>query len=115
MGPKEAKMCVAFEIVKMMHGEKAAKDAEKSFEKLFSKKEIPDDIPELKLKSKTISALDLAMASGALKSKSDARRLIEQGGFECGGETVKDPSKILVLKGKEVVRVGKKHFFRVTL
>lgn len=115
LGPKEAKMAVAFEIVKLIHGEKAATAAQQNFEKLFSKREIPDDIPELKLPKAELSALELVMATDIPKSKSDARRLIEQGGFEVSGKTVENPQEMLILKGKEAVRLGKKHFFRVIL
>jgi tyrosyl-tRNA synthetase len=111
--PKTAKMRLAFEIIKIMHGEKAAREAQENFEKMFSKKEIPDDITELKVKEKTLSALDLAAASGVLKSKSDARRLIEQGGFEYDGSAIKDAKAMLHIKNGTVLRIGKKHFFRI--
>ena len=113
LGPKTAKEKVAFEIVKTMHGENAARESQANFEKLFSKKEIPDNIPELKIKGKTISALGLAVVSGVFKSKGDARRLIEQGGFEYDGSTIKDPQAMLSIKNGSVLRVGKKHFFRI--
>jgi tyrosyl-tRNA synthetase len=111
--PKSAKMRLAFEIVKIFHGEKAAHGAQENFEKIFSKKEIPDNIPELSIKEKELPALDLAFSSGTLKSKSDARRLIEQGGLEYDGATVKDPKTVLAIKSGAVLRVGKKHFFRI--
>ncbi len=113
LGPKAAKERVAFEIVKTMHGEKAAHGAQENFEKVFSKKEIPDDISELKIKEKTLSTLDLAVASGVLKSKGDARRLIEQGGFEYDGVPIKDAQETLGIKNGSVLRVGKKHFFKI--
>ena len=113
LGPMAAKMRVALEIIKIFHGEKAAREAQENFEKIFSKKEIPEDIPELKIKEKKLSALDLAVASGVLKSKSDARRLIEQGGFEYDGGVTKDPQAQLAIKNGAVLRIGKKRFFRI--
>lgn len=112
-GPKEAKMRVAYEIVKMMHGEKHAEDARKEFDRIFSRKEMPDDLPELPLKAKTASPLEIVVLSGVTKSKSEARRLIEQGGFELSGKTIKDPLETIALKGNEAIRIGKKHFFRI--
>jgi tyrosyl-tRNA synthetase len=112
---KELKVKLAFEIVKRYHGEKAAADARDRFEKLFSKKEIPEDLPELKIKTKRISTLDLAMESGVVKSKSEARRLIEQGGFEVSGKVVKDPQAMNELTGGEILRIGKKRFFRLKI
>ncbi len=111
--PKALKERLAFEIVKLYHGEKQAASAQEYFNKTFSKKEIPDDIPELKIKGTKISALDLAVASGVMKSKSEARRLVEQGGFEVGEKVIKDPQKELMLRDGEVVRIGKRHFIRI--
>jgi len=113
LDPKTAKMRLAFEIVKIFHGEKAAHSAQENFEKIFSKKEVPDDIPLLRVKEKTLPVLDLVFLTGILKSKSDARRLIEQGGFEYDGATAKDPKELLTIKPGAVLRIGKKHFFRI--
>ena len=120
LDPKTAKMRLAFEIVKIMHGEKAACEAQENFEKIFSKREIPNELPPLKISvfSKVSvgegrPALEIVMATGVLKSKSDARRLIEQGGFEYDGAAVKDPKELLAIKPGAILRVGKKHFFRI--
>ena len=51
--------------------------------------------------------LDLA------KSKSDARRLVEQGGVRLGGETAKDPNAVVPLAGEPVLQVGKRKFVRL--
>jgi len=113
LGPKELKERLGFEIVKRYHGEKAAHDARENFEKIFSRKEIPVDIPALKIKGGTLSVLDLALTTGVPKSKSDARRLIEQGGFEYDGGAIKDVTAMLPIKNGAVLRVGKRHFFRI--
>lgn len=113
--PKELKERLGVEIVKLYHGEKAATAARENFEKLFSKGEIPDDVPELKLGTKSISTLDLVMKSGVLKSKSEARRLIEQGGLELSGRTVTDPQATQQCTGGEIVRIGKKRFFKLKI
>jgi len=115
LGPKKAKEKVAFEIVKIIHGEKAAEAAQKNFEQLFSKHETPEDIAELKLKEGRMSALDIVLASGVLKSNGEARRLIGQGGFDVAGNAIKDPSETIDLKPGEVVKIGKKHFFRIKI
>ncbi len=118
LGPKALKERLGFEIVKLYHGEKAAVKAQESFIKLFSKKEIPDDIPELKLageKNKEISALDLIVASGSLKSKGDARRLIEQGGFEFDGKTIRNAQELLTVQSGKIVRIGKKRFYNIKI
>ncbi|MGC9598879.1 MAG: tyrosine--tRNA ligase [Minisyncoccia bacterium] len=113
--PKALKERLALEIVKLYHGEKQAAAAQEYFDRTFSKKEIPDDVPELKIKRAKILALDLVVASGVMKSKGEARRLIEQGGFEVGGKVIKNPQEELTLKGGEAVRVGKRHFIRIKI
>jgi len=112
--PKEVKESLARRIVARYHGEKAASAAQEKVEKLFSKKEIPDDVPELKLKAGKTSALEILIATG-VKSKSEARRLIEQGGFDIDGKTEKDPASMVFLKGGEIIKVGKRRFFKAIL
>jgi tyrosyl-tRNA synthetase len=112
--------------VKKYHGEKAAREAREGFEKTFSHHEVPNELPLLKISvfsgvhvkgsvkvEKSITALDMAMETGIFKSKSDARRLIEQGGFEYDGAAVKDTKAMLDLKNGAVLRIGKKNFFRI--
>ena len=113
LGPKDLKERLGLEIVKRYHDEASAREAQENFEKTFSRREIPDDIPELKIKEKALPALDLALASGILKSKSEARRLIEQGGFEYEGSAVKDVKAMLTMKNGATLRIGKRHFFKI--
>ncbi len=112
LGPKELKERLGYEIVMLYHGEKEAKGAQENFNKLFSKKEIPDDIPELKIKG-TMSALDIVIASGTATSKSEARRLVEQGGLDVDQKVQKDPKTQIVLRGGEIIKIGKRRFFKV--
>jgi len=113
--PKKVKEILAFEVVKRYHGEKKAHAAAESFAKIFSRKEIPDAIPTLKIDSGTILPVDIIVASGVFKSRSEARRLVEQGGFDVDNRPCRDLQSPLVLKGGEVIKVGKKRFFKVIL
>ncbi len=113
--PKKVKEILAFEVVKRYHGEKKAHAAAENFAKMFSRREIPDAIPTLKLDSGTILPVDLIVASGVFKSKSEARRLVEQGGFDVDNRPCHDVQQPLVLRGGEVVKIGKKRFFKVIL
>ncbi len=113
--PKKVKEILAFEVVRRYHGEKKARAAGERFNKTFSRKEIPDVIPGLKLRDATISPVDIVVASGVFKSRGEARRLVEQGGFDVDNRPHRDPQIPLILKGGEVVKIGKKRFFRVVL
>jgi tyrosyl-tRNA synthetase len=113
--PKKVKEILAFEVVKRYHGEKAAHAAAENFTKTFSRREVPDVVPTLKIDNGTILPVDLIIASGVFKSRSEARRLIEQGGFDVDNRPYRDPQPPLVLRGGEVIKVGKKRFFKVIL
>jgi len=115
VNPKAIKGKLAFEIVKRYHGEAAAKKAQERFEQLFSKKEFSGDLPLIKLKNEKISALELVLLSGIAKSKSEAWRLIAQGGFKINSEPTKEPKEIISLNNNDVIQIGKKNFFRVKI
>lgn len=113
--PRDAKIKLASEIVKIYHGEKEAKKAKEYFEKVFSKKEMPDEIKEVEMEDGK-NIIDFLIKAGLAKSKGDARRKIEQGGVKIDGETVKDCSLIIGnnFDGK-ILKVGKREFRRITL
>lgn len=112
LSPRDRKIQLASEITKIYHGEQVAREAQENFEKLFSKKEIPDDVPTLVIEGET-NALDVIIKSGVTESKSEARRLIEQGGLHINDIQEKDPKAELDLTDGDVIRIGKRHFFRV--
>lgn len=111
--PRDAKVRLGKEITSIYHGEKDAGKAVENFEKIFSKKEIPEDAPELILFGKEISAVDLVLLSGVAESKSEAKRLIEQGALEVGGRVEKDIHAMLTPQNGDAVRIGKKYFARI--
>lgn len=114
--PRDLKMDLGFEIVKLYYGEEAAKIALQKWERIYSKREIVSEkLPEIKLKIKRLSVLDLVLSAGTVKSKSEARRLIEQGAVEIGGVQKKDTRETVELKGGETVKIGKKNFFRIKI
>ncbi|HRH25480.1 MAG TPA: tyrosine--tRNA ligase [Parcubacteria group bacterium] len=79
--PKEAKMRLAKEIVKIYHGVEKAREAEEYFEKTFSKKEIPQDIKVAKV-SKDESLVNVLVSEGLVSSKSEFTRLEKAGAIE---------------------------------
>jgi len=101
--------------VKLYHGEKAAAAVRERFIEVFSKKEMPADLPTLKLTGKGLTVIDVVMAAGLAKSKGEARRLAEQGAVEIDDVVKKDANEILSFRGGEVIKIGKRHFFRVRI
>jgi tyrosyl-tRNA synthetase len=107
--PKNLKMHLAREIVSMYHSDIAAKAAEENFENVFKNKGVPENMSEYK-SAKDESLLDALLASGSVSSKSDARRLITQGGIKVDDRTV---SSIEEKAQKGIVKVGKRKFLRI--
>lgn len=114
VGPREAKMILAFEIVKNLHSIQAARLTQQEFIKVFSKKQTPSIIPILKVTRRRLSLLDLMIQAG-VKSKSEARRLINQGAVEIKGQVKKNSEEILFLEQGDVLKIGKKRFFKIKL
>lgn len=110
--PRGFKERLAFEVVKIYHGEKEANLARDKFSNLFSKKLTPENLPTLK-SAKEISVADLVLASKLVVSKAQAWRLVEQGGFSLNDVQKKNPREVLSLKGGEVAKIGKKSFFKI--
>jgi len=118
MNPKEAKVALAKELVARFHGESAASDAHQAWEAQFSRKEVPDDLPERTVRI-PVGEDDLwlpkALAeAGLVKSASEGRRRVEQGGVEVDGERVVDP-KARLSEGRFLVKAGKRAWARVTV
>lgn len=112
MNPRDAKLMLAEEIVRTYHGSKVAVAAKKNFISTFSKKDGPIEVATLKA-SKTINAVDLIVSSGVAASKSEARRLVNQGAFRVNDKVIEDPTSPLNLQGGELIKIGKKSFFRI--
>jgi tyrosyl-tRNA synthetase len=113
LNPREVKAKLAREIVRMYHGKKAVFLAEKEFLRIFKEKKLPAKIPKIALKNKKINLLDLLTRGGLASSKTEAKRLIVQGGVKIDGRTRKDWREEIELKEGQVVQVGKKKFLRI--
>ncbi len=113
--PRNAKVDVAKRIVARYHGQDAANDAFAEFERVFVKRDEPDEIPDWIMTdaSGAMKLVDLLPVAAGLASKSEARRLITQGGVKINGEQVKDPDAMIDASERPVVRVGKLKWFRI--
>lgn len=108
--PRDAKMELAKEITAAFFDEEKSEGAQGHFINLFQKGDTPDDIPEFVLDGEPV-LLDVLVDSGLVKSKSQARRLIEQNGVKVGGETASDP--YMELMPPVIVQVGKRRFVKL--
>ncbi|HLD21086.1 MAG TPA: tyrosine--tRNA ligase [Patescibacteria group bacterium] len=113
VNPRELKARLARTIVTQYFDEAEAMAASERFDQLFQKKEVPDEILEHRI-SGPMSIVDVLVASGLAKSKTDARRLIEGGGVKVDEVVVQDPEQMLEsTKGGIVIQKGKRHFVRI--
>ena len=99
----------------MYHNNEASEAAEKEFDKIFIQKEVPDDIPEIKLEENSgIGILDLIVKVNFASSKGEARRLVSQGGVTIDGEKINDINAEITLEKPKVLKVGKRKFIKIT-
>jgi tyrosyl-tRNA synthetase len=117
--PKEAKKRLAWEIVAQFHGEEAADRAKRHFERVFEQEKPPEEMPEVRVppelvdEAGTVWIIDLLSASRLVSSRSEARRLVEQGGVWVNGEKVASRDARISLTGPLVLRVGRRRFARI--
>ena len=112
--PMEAKKQLGTEVVKIYHGEEAGNQAREWFENVFSKKNLNVDLPEIELEYKETGVIDLLVKETSLvNTTSEARRLIEQGGFKINDESIKDLKAIVKIESGMIIRAGKKKIVKV--
>ncbi len=118
----KAKEILAFELTKLVHGEEEAVKAQDSARALFSKGNAADmptaELTQEDLREEAADILTVLQKSGLVKSRSEGRRAVEQGGVNVDGEKVTDVTTVYtadVLKNGIVVKKGKKNFCKVIL
>jgi len=112
--PRDAKMRLASEIVTLYHGSEAAREAETRFRQVFQKGNLPDEMPEFVVATPA-KLVDIMADATLAPTKSEARRLIKQGGVKINGETASNVHLELTVKDELVIQVGKRKFARVIL
>ena len=112
--PMEAKKQLGAEVVKIYHGEQAAVEARDWFENVFSKRNLDVELPEVEVAYNEIGVIDLLVkATELVKTTSEARRLIEQGGFKINDEAIKDVKATVKVESGMIVRAGKKKIVKI--
>lgn len=109
-----AKRRMAFEITKLIHGEQLANEAVETAAALFGGGANLDNMPTTEIEmSNDMGILDFLIATGLFPSKSEARRMVEQGGIQLNGEKVTDPKFVVAVADEFMVQKGKKTFLKV--
>tara|TARA_Y100000768_G_C23916655_1_gene652695 strand:+ start:21 stop:1229 length:1209 start_codon:yes stop_codon:yes gene_type:complete len=118
LNPKELKIDLAYELVDRFHGNKKATKARNNFIERFQNKNITSDIPkvEIVMKGKILSIIDLlTKETGAVKSTSDARRLISQNAVKIDSNPVTSINYDCSQHKKFLLQVGKKKAYKISL
>lgn len=118
--PRELKVRLARELVTVYHDQEAAAAAEAEFDKVFQRRELPTEIPEV-----AIAAADLEQGSmwaprllvqlGLAASSSEGKRLLAQGAVEIDGQRLEEADAAVPVRDGLVVRAGRRRFARVRL
>ncbi len=115
INPRDAKIKLAFEIVKLYHSEKEAEKAKEEFERVFSRKETPSEMPIVEASMNKVNIIDFLVDNKILPSKSEARRLIKQKGIEINGKVIENWRKEVELENGSIIKIGKRMFIRIKI
>ncbi|MDD5016351.1 MAG: tyrosine--tRNA ligase [Atribacterota bacterium] len=116
--PRDVKKRLARNIVTLYHSQSAAMMAEEEFEKVFKNKLYPEKIKELilnkdDLKEGKVWLVKLVILSGVVGNKSEARRMVEQGGVRVNGKKVNDPNFDLTVEDGMILKIGRLNFIKL--
>ena len=114
INPRDIKRKLARTFVRMYHSEQAAKQAEEEFDRIFIKKEIPDEVEEFKINdtNSELNILDLILKVNFASSRGEARRLVIQGGVSINSNKITDPNFKTKLTDSMILKVGKRKFVK---
>ncbi len=112
--PKEVKKQLARELTSRFYSKEEAQKAEDNFEKVFQKKGLPDEIPEVNISAKEDVWLpQLLVDADLVKSTSDGRRMIKQNAVSLDGAKIQDMNTAITPAGEILLKVGKRRFAKV--
>ncbi|MEI7027841.1 tyrosine--tRNA ligase [Paenibacillus sp. y28] len=118
--PRDAKMKLAYTLVRMYHGQAAADEAQNHFVTVFQQRALPEDIeeavlPAAELENGSIRLVKLLVTLNLQASNGEARRSITQGAVKLNEEKLTDPMSEIVPQDGDVLQVGKRKFVKIKL
>jgi len=113
--PRDSKVLLAKTLISFFHTQNDAQAAEDAFVRQFSRGEIPEDIQVVSVMPGERDVVSLLVELGMVPSRSEARRMITQGGVQIQQQRVLEEKATLVLEEGIVIQVGKRKFIKITL
>jgi tyrosyl-tRNA synthetase len=113
--PRDVKVELAKHIITDFHSKAEADAAEEEFNRIFKRKEAPEEIETVEIKAGSLQLAQFLAKSGLAASVAEARRLIEQGGVRVSGVRQTEPNVLVAVKTGDdfILQVGKRRFLRV--
>ncbi|MFT8347772.1 tyrosine--tRNA ligase [Clostridium saccharoperbutylacetonicum] len=112
INPRDVKMKLAKEIVKLYHGEDKAEKAEERFKSIFQKGQIPKDIETVIASKENFDLAEILVSNNIVKSKNEVRRLAAQGGIKINNNTVYSIINATIDE-EMIIQVGKRKFIKI--
>ena len=120
MHPRDAKMKLAYTLVRMYHDVGAAEAAQEHFITVFQQRALPDDIEEVRidgseLEDGQIRMIKLLTLIGFAASNGEAKRSIQQGSVKLNEEKVADSNDSIAIKNGDIIQMGKRKFAKLII
>lgn len=113
INPRAVKSMLAKEVVAACHNKETAGKTAGEFDKVFKEKKLPSNIAEIKTREKLLNILDLLLMAKVVSSKSEAKRLVLQGGIKIDGQVEKEWQKTIEIKKGLIIQAGKRKFAKI--
>ena len=114
VNPRDIKMNLAKEIVRLYHGEEKSNEAENRFKEVYQKGQIPNDIKTVEILKEKFDLIEELVKNNLVSSKSEVRRLITQGGIKVNNGKLEDINK-LNISDTMIIQIGKKKFIKLCI
>ncbi len=112
--PRDAKLKVAEAVVTTVSNRAAARRARQEFLAIFTEKQKPEDIREVSVGVSEMNIVELVFAVQLAPSKSEARRLVEQGAVRIDDVKKTDLTEVIALAKQRIIQVGPRRFLRIS-
>jgi tyrosyl-tRNA synthetase len=120
INPRDLKDEMAQQIVASYHGQDAAWAASEEFRRVFSRRQLPSDMPDIIVRREDVTddslwIVRLITLAGFASSNSEARRLVQQGGVRINDQLVRDENASVTVRTGDILKVGKRRFGRIVV